>query len=156
MDHRADSQVIFRYDKGQEKIGCAHHTASVSAQNPHPSPIPTELITFSCLHSIHPQKKSHLKTRRKCFQHPVVLQWEAFCISIGHFHWYLGKYEPITTTIAIPVGHCCMVSSLIAKIIATAHSWLRERQTHSVVVFKELFFWQIVFSLTKIKCCQCY
>jgi len=75
---------------------------------------------------------------------------------MGHFLWYLAKYEPITNTGAIPMGHCCMVSSLIERITATAHSWLREKQLHSVVLFKELFFWQAVFSLGKIKCCQCY
>lgn len=68
----------------------------------------------------------------------------------------LGRYEPITRIEAIHVSHCCVVSPLIARIIATAHSWLREKWLYTVVLFKELFFWQIVFSSAKIKCCQCY
>jgi len=101
LDHRADSQVIFKWD-GSENSVCALCTADASS-----STLDTltlylhQPISFFTITPGTPETKSCLKNRTKGFQHPEVLQWEAFCLSTGHFHCNLGSYEPITNIKAI-------------------------------------------------------
>lgn len=114
-------------------------------------------ISFLCHHYRHPLNKVMLETRDKRFPAPGGAPVWSFLPKHRTLPFNLGRYEPVTNIKAIPVSHCCVVSSLIARIVATAYRWLGGKWLCSVVaLFKELFFWQIMFSSAKIKCCQCY
>lgn len=101
-----DSLVIFKCDKGLGKSAWALPTAGATASILAPHSTSCSPSHFCTITPDTLLMKYLLKSRTTGFQHLVVLQWEAFCLSTGYFHCNLGKHNPITNTEAIPLSHC--------------------------------------------------